>query len=263
MNPLRGSVEAAAERLGPAFTTAEVEGLPEGLLYEGPSLERSAAFADGFVTPQSRGSQVAGAVAASCARADARVLDLCAAPGTKTAQLAGLLPHAKLAALDVDERRVDAMRRNLDRLRVRHVEVLHRDLLELPTSYDGAWDVVLLDAPCTGLGTLASRPDLRWRRRRDDVERLAALQRRLLLRAARCVSPGGALVYSVCTLPRAETLDVVAELLDRDWVADDLGALWPGLAHPADARHLLVVPPAYGTTGFFVARLRRSSGSAG
>ena len=118
------------------------------------------------------------------------------------------------------------------------------DVLELPAAFDGAFDAVLLDAPCSGLGTLASRADLRWRRREADIARLAQLQRRLIRRAARCVRPGGALTYAVCTLPRAETLGVVETLLaEGGWQADDLGAAWPGLAHPAAGGYLLVLPP--------------------
>jgi len=150
------------------------------------------------------------------------------------------------------------MRQNLERLEARGVEIVHGDVLELPAAFDAAFDAVLLDAPCSGIGTLASRADLRWRRREADIARLAQLQRRLIRRAARCVRPGGALTYAVCTLPRAETVEVVETLLAKgDWQTDDLGAAWPGIAHPAAGGYLLVLPPAHGASGFFVARLRR------
>jgi 16S rRNA (cytosine967-C5)-methyltransferase len=89
------------------------------------------------------------------------------------------------------------------------------------------------------------------------------LQARLLARAAAAVRPGGALTYAVCTMTRAETLGVVQPLLAAGgWVVDDLGAAWPGLAHPAAGAFLLVLPPDAGSSGFFVARLRRA-GPAG
>jgi len=123
---------------------------------------------------------------------------------------------------------------------------------------------VLLDAPCSGLGTLASRPDLRWQRREADIARLAQLQRRLLRQAARCVRPGGTLTYAVCTLPRLETVGAVDALLaSGGWSTDDLGAQWPGLAHPAAGGFLLCLPPGGGSSGFFIARLRRSPDAAG
>jgi 16S rRNA (cytosine967-C5)-methyltransferase len=265
VNPLRGGLPAAREALAAAgFTTKGVAGLPDCLLYEGPPLEPSAPFRDGLVTPQSRGSQIAGLVAAGgVGEPGAAVLDLCAAPGAKTSQLAALLPGARLTAVEVNEARAGELQSNLARQAVTGVEVVRGDVLELPDSYEEAFDAVLLDAPCSALGTLASRPDVRWRRRAADVSRLAELQSRLLDRAAAAVKPGGALTYAVCTVTRAETLDVVAPLLrSGGWVADDLGAVWPHLAHPAAGGYLLVLPPAGGSSAFFIARFRREE-SAG
>ena len=259
VNTLRGDMAAARSALHDAgFETRGVPGLPAGLLYDGPALERSAPFRGGLVTPQSRGSQVAGMVAAGQAGAGAAVLDVCAAPGTKTAQLAAAVPGARLTAVDVDEARLRALRANLVRLGASAEPVL-ADGTALPASFEGAYDAVLLDAPCTGLGTLGSRPDLRWRRRVGDVARLAALQRELLATAARCVRPGGTLAYSVCTVPRAETVDIVDGLLRRGgWEAEDLGAAWPAFAHNAAGGYLLVLPPGGGSAAFFIARLRRA-----
>lgn len=259
-NPLRGGLKAAAAALhAEGFSTKGLAGLPDALLYDGPPLERSSAFRDGVVTAQSRGSQIAGMVAAGgAAGPGARVLDLCAAPGAKTSQLAGLLPGATVSAVEIDEARAGALRANLTRLGADAVDVLRADALELPPDWDASFDAVLLDAPCSGLGTLGSRADLRWRRHVSDVPRLAALQARLLARAAALVKPGGALTYAVCTVTRAETLGVVQPLLTAGgWQADDLGAAWPGLAHPEAGGFLLVLPPEHGSTGFFIARLRR------
>lgn len=262
-NRLRGGLTAAAGALKQeGYSIYGVDGLPDGLLYEGPPLERSAAFRDGLVTPQSRGSQIAGIVAAGgAAHPGASVLDLCAAPGAKASQLVALLPGAAVTAVEVDEPRAAELRANLARLGAGAATVIQGDALESHAAWDGAFDAVLLDAPCSGLGTLASRPDLRWRRRPQDVPRLARLQARLLERAAAAVKPGGALTYAVCTMTRAETIGVVEPLLSGGgWEADDLGATWPGLAHPAAGGFLLVLPPGAGSTGFFVARLHRVGG---
>ena len=261
-NRLRGGVEAAVEGLAAeGYATRGVEGLPDGLLYEGPPLERAAAFGSGVVTPQSRGSQIAGLAAAGAVTGPgATVLDVCAAPGAKTSQLAALLPEAHITAVEVDEARAEQLRANLTRLGADAVEVARADALDLPREWDGTFDAVLLDAPCSGLGTLASRADLRWRRRAQDVPRLAGLQARLLGRAAALVRPGGTLTYAVCTVTGAETLGVVEPLLTGGgWAVDDLGAVWPGLAHTRAGGFLLVLPPEAGSTGFFVARLRREA----
>lgn len=263
VNTLKTDVPAARTALAAAgCATTGVPGLPAALLYDGPALERSAAFRAGLVTPQSQGSQVAGVVAAAGAGPGAGILDLCAAPGTKTAQLAAAAPGARIIAVDDDTPRLAAMRLNLDRLGAQGVEVVLGDVLDLPAAFDGAFDAVLLDAPCSGLGTLASRADLRWRRREADIARLAQLQRRLIRRAARCVRPGGALTYAVCTLPQAETLEVIDALLaEGGWRVEDLGAAWPGLGHPDAGGYLLVLPPAHGASAFFIARLRRVAGA--
>jgi 16S rRNA (cytosine967-C5)-methyltransferase len=265
VNSLKNDMPAARAALtAVGLSTEGVAGLPAALIYAGPPLERVAPFRDGLITSQSRGSQVAGQVAAAGGSPGAAVLDLCAAPGIKTAHLAALLPDAGITAVDVDEGRLAEMRANLERLGVAGVHLVAGDALALPGEFDGAFDVVLLDAPCSGLGTLSSRPDLRWSRRAADVARLAQLQRRLLARAARCVRPGGTLTYAVCTLPQAETIAVVASLLEGGgWDVDDLGAAWPALAHPAAGGYLLTLPPDAGATGFFVARLRRAAGALG
>lgn len=258
-NPLKSAPSEATRELEAAgFAVQEVTELPAALLYDGPPLERSRPFAEGLVTPQSRGSQLAGLVAADLPAA-MTILDAAAAPGTKTSQLAALHPRASVTAVEIDEARVVALRANLARLGAAdRVEVLVTDLLEAPPSLDGRFDLVLLDAPCTGFGTLGARPDLRWRRRPDDVGRLAALQRRLLARAARCVRLGGLLTYAVCTMTHAETLAVVDTLVRTgEFSLDDLGALYPSAAHPTNGAFLLTLPPAWGSSGFFVARLRR------
>ncbi|HSL95572.1 MAG TPA: transcription antitermination factor NusB [Thermoleophilia bacterium] len=261
------AARAALEAAG--YTAAAVDGLDDALVVDGPSLEASAPFRDGLVTPQSRGSQLVAPVAV--AGAEGALLDLCAAPGTKPAHLAALRPRARIVAVDVDPGRVEALESNLRRLQMPlaaagqpGVTAVCADALALPPEYVGAFDAVLVDAPCTGLGTLAARPDLRWRRRPADVARMAALQRRLLAAGAACVRPGGALTYAVCTLTRGETTAVVEAFADgAEWSFDDLGAVQPRWAHPDNGAYLRTLPPRDGSTGFFVARLRRRVSQAG
>ena len=122
------------------------------------------------------------------------------------------------------------------------------------------YDRILLDPPCSDLVTLASRPDARWRRGPEDPERVAALQRRLLVRAARALAPGGTLVYSTCTISAPENEVVAAGLGSYSSAveADDLGAEHPRLASRADRRFLQLLPQRDNTTGFFCARFRRN-----
>lgn len=261
VNTLRVELPGAVAALRAAgFTTEGIEGLPDALLYEGPPLEASRPFVEGLVTAQSRGSQLAGCAAADAEEAPLALLDACASPGTKTAQLAAAHRNARVVAVDVDRARVVALRANLRRLGAARVEVREADARDLAATHAGIFDSVLVDAPCTGFGTLGARPDLRWRRREGDVRRMAAEQRRLLAATARCVRSGGSLTYAVCTLSRAETVDVVDALLgEGGWSLDDLGAAYPTAAHPANGAFLLALPPEWGSTGFFVARLRRAA----
>jgi 16S rRNA (cytosine967-C5)-methyltransferase len=200
-------------------------------------------LADGLVWPQSRASQLAGLAVG--AREGERVLDLCAAPGGKTTQLAEIADE--VVAVERHPSRARELEENVARMRLSNVRVVNADALELPTELH-AFDRVLVDAPCSGLGVLASRPDLRWR-----AEPLPELQRRLLEVAAERLRPGGSLTYAVCTIHRLENEDVVDAL---GLEPDDLGAEWPAYRHPTRPKFLLTLPHVHRTSGFFVARMR-------
>ncbi|HET9323855.1 MAG TPA: transcription antitermination factor NusB [Gaiellaceae bacterium] len=197
----------------------------------------------GTVWPQSRGSQLAGAAVE--VREGERVLDLCAAPGGKTTQLAERA--AEVVAVELHPGRARELERNVAQLGFENVRVVHADARELPSDLDG-FDRVLVDAPCSGLGVLAARPDLRWRARP-----LPALQLELLAAAAERVRPGGRIVYSVCTIARAENEDVVDA---SGLTVEPLSGRWPEFAHPRRPEFLLTLPHRHGTSGFFVAALR-------
>ena len=199
------------------------------------------AVAEGRIWPQSRGSQLAGLCVGS--RAGERVLDLCAAPGGKTGQLRGAV-----TAVEVDPGRVRELRANLAALGRRDVTVVEADGTALPPELDG-FDRALVDAPCSGLGVLAQRPDLRWRARP-----LPELQAALLRTAAERVRPGGTILYSVCTVDRDESEAIVDASGLR---VLPLGEEWPAFAHPRRPEFLLTLPHVHGTSGFFVARLAR------
>jgi 16S rRNA (cytosine967-C5)-methyltransferase len=212
---------------------------------EGPKVVAaipSAWIESGYAWPQSRGSQLAGAAVG--ARPGERALDLCAAPGGKATQLAAA--GAAVVAVEKHPGRARELEENARRLGV-PLTVLCADALELPDDL-GPFDRALVDAPCSGLGVLNSRPDLRWR-----GEPLPDLQLALLRAAAARVRPGGTVTYSVCTISAAENEAVVDAL---GLPADDLGGRWPEYRHPRRPEFLLTLPHVHGTSGFFVARLR-------
>ena len=200
--------------------------------------------AAGRIWPQSRGSQLAGLCVGS--QPGERVLDLCAAPGGKAGQLRG-----EVTAVEIDPARARELRENLARMGRADVTVVEADGTALPPALDG-FDRVLVDAPCSGLGVLAQRPDLRWR-----ATPLPELQLALLRSAAERVRPGGTILYSVCTLNPDECEAVVDASGLR---VEPLGDEWPAFAHPSRPEFLLTLPHVHGTSGFFIARLVRSPG---
>ena len=221
----------------------EIDGEPTDIpgAYRVPRLDEQA-LAEGRIWPQSRASQLAGLAVGS--HPGERTLDVCAAPGGKATQLEG-----DVVAVEKHDGRARELAENVRRLRATNVRVVHADALELPDDLDG-FDRALVDAPCSGLGVLNRRPDLRWR-----AESLPDLQLALLRAAAERVRPGGTLVYSVCTLNADESEAIVdASGLEPD----DLGAAWPAFRHPKRPEFLLTLPHVHGTSGFFVARLRVS-----
>jgi 16S rRNA (cytosine967-C5)-methyltransferase len=196
--------------------------------------------AAGRIWPQSRGSQLAGLCVAS--RDGERVLDLCAAPGGKAGQLRG-----DVTAVEIDPARARELRENLATMGRGDVTVVEADGTALPEELAG-FDHALVDAPCSGLGVLAQRPDLRWR-----ATSLPGLQLALLCSAAERVRMGGTIVYSVCTL----NTDECEAIVDASGLRVlPLGEEWPTFAHPSRPEFLLTLPHVHGTSGFFVARLR-------
>jgi 16S rRNA (cytosine967-C5)-methyltransferase len=123
----------------------------------------------------------------------------------------------------------------------------------------GSFTRVLVDPPCSGLGTLQSRPDRRWRATAEAIAELAALQARVLEAGSALASPGGSLVYSACTISRREGEEVIQRFLEAapEWEAEDLGDAYPGWRHDRDPRFLQLLPDRDQTDGFFIARLRR------
>jgi 16S rRNA (cytosine967-C5)-methyltransferase len=199
------------------------------------------ALGDGRIWPQSRGSQLAGLAVG--ARAGERTLDLCAAPGGKATMLAG-----EVVAVEVKEARARELDAAVQRVRAGSVRVVRADGRNLPPELRD-FDRALVDAPCSGLGVLAQRPDLRWR-----AEPLPELQLELLRAAASRVRPGGAIVYSVCTINADESQAVVdASGLEVD---EALAEEWPQFRHPRRPEFLQTLPHVHRTAGFFIARLR-------
>ena len=232
-------------------------GLPEGVVLDGPfDVQSSPLWESGAIMPQSRASMLVSRLLAP--EPGDRVLDLCAAPGGKTTHLAALMGGGgEIVAIEHHPGRARALARTCARMHADQVRVQVGDAADPPVT--GTFDKVLVDPPCSGLGTLQSRPDVRWRASPESIEQLSARQAAILAAGAAATAPGGGLVYSVCTISEEEGPSVVQRFLSDhpDWTADSLPGRCPACSHAPDSIYLQLLCHRDGTDGFFIARLRR------
>ena len=211
-NRRRTTREALIERLrGEGITATPVDDHMALQLEGAGDPSRSASFVAGLWTVQDTGAQRVGHVAAP--RAGQRILDACAGVGGKSTHLAELADDAAaIDAADQSRTKLDLCGETAQRLGLVSIHRHVCDLLDPAAPLAAAYDLIVLDAPCSGLGVLRRHPDAKWRLTRDDIPRLAELQRQLLDAVIPRLAPGGTLVYSVCTFTRAEGPDQIARL---------------------------------------------------
>jgi 16S rRNA (cytosine967-C5)-methyltransferase len=231
--------------------------LPEALVLDAPfDAFGSPLWEQGHFMPQSRAAMAVAHVLDP--QPGEGVLDLCAAPGGKTTHLAALMgDEGRVVAVERHPGRADALRRTVARMGASCVEVVTADAA---VPREDTFDRVLVDPPCSDLGTLASRPDVRWRKDPETPTALAATQQAILDAGAAALRPGGVLVYSTCTISPRENEELIAGFLERrsDFAVDEMPSDLPVWDHPSVPGFLQTLPHRDGTDGFFIARLRRS-----
>lgn len=242
-----GDRDALVAELRQAGIDAWAGVVPEAVRAPGTDPRELPSFRAGLAVPQDEASMRV--VHATGVAAGMHVLDLCAGPGGKTTHLAALAgPLGRVTAVEIHPHRAELVRDAASRQRL-DVDVRVGDALDPPVDRDERFDVVLVDAPCTGLGTGRRRPEVRWRRTAADASDLAELQSELLARAVRHVAPGGTLTYAVCTWTAAETT-AVADRFEATAHAREL----------VREGHEQLLPDVDGTDGMFHTTWRRRAG---
>lgn len=265
VNTLKTTVEECRK----ALQREEVETTPTGLSPFGLELPKRAnifqmqAFRDGFFEVQDEGSQLLPLLIDP--KPTAKLLDACAGAGGKTLAFAALMKNrGEIVATDVNKFRLEELRKRARRggvFNVRSREIA--DVVDLVGDQNGTFDVVFLDAPCSGLGTIRRNPGMKWTVTEETISELSAKQRHILESAAPLVKKGGRLVYATCTFLREENEEVVEDFLRRSPGFSPLppeGYLskW-NLLHLASGSYIRLLPHRDGTDGFFCAVLERNS----
>jgi 16S rRNA (cytosine967-C5)-methyltransferase len=216
-------------------------------------------FREGLFVVQDEASQVASILLDP--QPGERVLDACAAPGGKATHLAQLMANTgELLAMDVSRSKLPLILETAERLGISIITTRAADLLQSGALPANAFDRILLDAPCSGLGVIRRNPEAKWRLQPDDITRLAATQKVLLANAGRMLKPGGTLLYSTCSTSSEENELVVEDFLSHHpgFVLENLSALFPALGELfTPAGMFRAWPHRHAMDGFFAARLKK------
>lgn len=258
-----GELQELLEHEG--IRTVKGKFVPECIQISGfGAIERLKSFQAGLFTIQDESSQMVAHVLAP--KQGQKVLDACAAPGGKTTHLAQIMQdQGEILAFDVHEHKLSLIQDLADRLGIGSIRTCLGDARELPGVSERSEDKVLVDAPCSGLGVLRRKADLRWQKKEEELEGFPQLQLGILERAAGVVKPLGELVYSTCTVEPEENFEVVKafRLSHPEFIPVDLTEGLPfTLWDERDIRQakkgmLQLLPQRHGTDGFFLAKFRR------
>lgn len=262
VNVLKASIEEVENALmGAGVAVSRVPNLPQALRLTGGAgaIENLPGYKEGWWSVQDSSAQLVGYLLDP--QPDEVIIDACAAPGGKTTHIAELMgDRGKIWACDKVSSRLKKVKENADRLELKSIEVLTGDSRNFP-QFKNAANRVLLDAPCSGLGTLHRRAEARWRQSPENIIELAKLQKELLAEAAEWVKVGGVIVYATCTVHPAENEDVIEDFLGKypNWEIEKPSLNSPAGVFMSEDGWVKVWPHLYQMDGFFMVRLKRQS----
>ena len=265
LNRLRGNFEEVMNILREDEIELEAgEYLPESaILTSFASLDKLSSFNKGCFSIQDESSMFV--ARALHPEENFKILDVCSAPGGKTTHVAELCNDlCEIIACDVSEERLKLVDESAKRLGLSSVKTQVCDGRWLPEEYYGSFDAVLVDAPCSGLGVLSRRADSRYRKRKEDIEKLSSIQSDILESASKCVKSGGTLIYSTCTIAKKENEKQIEKFLKThsNFIGTPLYPHFSNLRKPIiglkeEDYSFQFLPYIHNIDGFFIARIKR------
>lgn len=231
---------------------------PYGIKVRGGKVFESRAFEEGFIIPQDEGSQLVVEIMAP--QSGSCVLELCCGNGVKTTQIAQIMNNkGRIFACDINEKRIKSLKELLLKCAVTIVEPYVWDIFAPPSPFSGEFDSVLIDAPCTGSGTIARRPELRMRIEEGNIYKLSSIQKQMLLCADRFVKKGGYLTYAVCSIFPEEGIEVIEHFLKRNPHTYEIVPL--KIKDIEDYKGFIFIKPhIHQCDGFFIAKMKKVGG---
>ncbi|SHJ04415.1 16S rRNA (cytosine(967)-C(5))-methyltransferase RsmB [Lutispora thermophila] len=224
------------------------------------SIENLEIFKKGYFSVQDESSMLVGKIMNP--KPGWRIIDVCSAPGGKAAHMAELMNNEGfIVCRDIHEHKLELINKNSNRLGINIIETQLFDAKDIDESYLCKADGVLVDAPCSGLGLLRRKTDIRWKKKPADLHELPKLQYRILENASKYLKKGGVLLYSTCTLNKKENMDIVRNFLasNSDFYLDNIKSLIPQNLYAPNAEEgfLELYPNVHNTDGFFIARIKK------
>ena len=233
------------------FKVEKDEILPFCLHITGQPIINSRAFKDGYVSVQDKSSMMVAHIM-NLGRNDV-VLDACSAPGGKACHMAEILsPEGHVDATDIHTHKIDLINFNIKKLKLDNISAFQHDATE---PYTRTYDKILVDAPCSGLGVLRHKPEIKYTQSKESIQSLVELQLQILENIKRNIKPGGTIVYSTCTIEQMENENVIYTFLKQNEEFE-----FEPFQHPVTGKEvntLQILPQDFDSDGFFITQIRR------
>ncbi|QZY57121.1 16S rRNA (cytosine(967)-C(5))-methyltransferase RsmB [Crassaminicella profunda] len=260
------TLKVTKEELIESFIKEDVKVFPDTFVKEAihishlGNIENMEIYQKGFFQIQDESSMLVAHVLAP--KPGEFVIDVCAAPGGKTTHIAQLMKNnGKILARDIYNHKLKLINDNAKRLGIGMIKTEVFDAKELDESLLGKADKVLVDAPCSGLGIIRRKPELKYNKKPQDIEEISKLQLEILKNASKYVKKDGVLVYSTCTIEKEENMDIIKKFIKEhnDFEMVDVNDTLPSNLK-SEEKFLQLYPNTYKTDGFFICKLRRNNG---